>query len=138
MAAQAKRKSTKTSAEPPLRILCFGNSLTCGYPVGNPYADKVAEKIEAAFPGRKVECEVEGMPGDLVTTGLFLNRMQMSCKRPTRFLFIYPVAWPCVYALRLFHWQSRFVIPYGGRTDALVYLLLISLAPEINILLLRD
>ncbi|KAI1166508.1 SGNH hydrolase-type esterase domain-containing protein [Nemania serpens] len=78
MAAQAKRKSTKTSAEPPLRILCFGNSLTCGYPVGNPYADKVAEKIEAAFPGRKVECEVEGMPGDLVTTGLFLNRMQMS------------------------------------------------------------
>ncbi|KAI1119651.1 GDSL-like Lipase/Acylhydrolase [Nemania sp. NC0429] len=78
MAAQAKRKSTRKGAEPPLRILCFGDSLTCGYPVDNPYAAKVAEKIEAAFPGRKVECEVEGMPGDLVTTGLFLERMRMS------------------------------------------------------------
>ncbi|KAI0545775.1 GDSL-like Lipase/Acylhydrolase [Xylaria curta] len=77
MPAQAK-KSTKSSAEPPLRILCFGNSLTCGYPVGHPYAERLAQKIEEAFPGRKVECEVEGMPGDLVTNGQYLDRMNMS------------------------------------------------------------
>lgn len=75
-----KRASTSKSAEPPLRILCFGDSLTSGYPVDTPYAGCMAEKIEAAFPGRKVECEVEGAPGDLVTDGRFLNRMQMSCE----------------------------------------------------------
>jgi lysophospholipase L1-like esterase len=79
--AQA-RKSTKTSAEAPLRILCFGNSLTCGYPIDNPYAVRLAQKIEEAFPGRKIEYEVEGMPGDLVTRGLYLDRMQRSCKCP--------------------------------------------------------
>ncbi|KAI0196150.1 SGNH hydrolase-type esterase domain-containing protein [Xylaria flabelliformis] len=81
MPAQAK-KPTKSSAEPPLRILCFGNSLTCGYPVGRPYAERLAQKIEEAFPGRKVECEVEGMPGDLVTAGQYLDRMNMSSKHP--------------------------------------------------------
>ncbi|KAI0489655.1 SGNH hydrolase-type esterase domain-containing protein [Xylaria cf. heliscus] len=80
--AQAKtRKSAKPStAEPPLRILCFGNSLTCGYPVDHPYAVRLARKIEEAFPGRKVECDVEGMPGDLVTNGHYINRMEMSWK----------------------------------------------------------
>lgn len=102
MAAQTKRKSTKTSSRaepppPPLRILCFGDSLTAGYPVGHPYAAKVAQKIEETFPGREVECAVEGVPGDLVTTGWFLNRMQMqmqmSCKSTgPSVLFIYVVA----------------------------------------------
>ncbi|KAI0432635.1 SGNH hydrolase-type esterase domain-containing protein [Xylaria sp. FL1042] len=73
-----KHKHAKKSADPPLRILCFGNSLTCGYPVGDPYAGRMIEKIEEAFPGRRVECEVEGMPGDLVTTGQYIPRMQDS------------------------------------------------------------
>ncbi|KAI1121447.1 GDSL-like Lipase/Acylhydrolase [Nemania abortiva] len=77
MAGRA-RKSTKAPAEPPLRILCFGDSLTCGYPIDNPYADRLVHKIEEAFPGRTIEHEVEGMPGDLVTTGQYLSRMQMS------------------------------------------------------------
>ncbi|KAI0871265.1 GDSL-like Lipase/Acylhydrolase [Hypoxylon argillaceum] len=72
------RKSAKKSAEEPLRVLCFGDSLTCGYPISHPYAKRLAQKIEAAFPGRRIEYEVEGMPGDLVTTGQFLSRMQMS------------------------------------------------------------
>ncbi|KAJ2973043.1 hypothetical protein NUW58_g9041 [Xylaria curta] len=84
MASQAK-KSTKPSSELPLRILCFGNSLTCGYPVDNPYAIRLVQKIEEAFPGRKVEYEVDGMPGDLVTTGQYIPRMRRSwatAKRP--------------------------------------------------------
>ncbi|KAF2970183.1 hypothetical protein GQX73_g3382 [Xylaria multiplex] len=75
--ASGSKKPTKNT-EPPLRILCFGNSLTCGYPVGNPYATRLAQKIEDAFPGRTVECEVEGMPGDLVTTGQYIDRMKAS------------------------------------------------------------
>ncbi|KAI1819864.1 SGNH hydrolase-type esterase domain-containing protein [Xylaria intraflava] len=76
--AAPSQKPTKDHPEPPIRILCLGDSLTCGYPVGNPYADRLARKIEAAFPGRRVEFDVEGMPGDLVTTGSFISRMQMS------------------------------------------------------------
>ncbi len=79
---QTRGKATKKSAEPPLRILCFGDSLTCGYPIGNPYAGRLAEMIEEAFPGRRVECEVEGLPGDLVTNGEYMPRMERSCKWP--------------------------------------------------------
>ncbi|KAI3337812.1 SGNH hydrolase-type esterase domain-containing protein [Ustulina deusta] len=75
---QTRGKATKKSAEPPLRILCFGDSLTCGYPIGNPYAGRLAEMIEEAFPGRRVECEVEGLPGDLVTNGEYMPRMERS------------------------------------------------------------
>ncbi|KAI0117742.1 GDSL-like Lipase/Acylhydrolase [Nemania sp. FL0031] len=80
MASRVRKasKTTTTAAEPPLRILCFGDSLTCGFPIDNPYANQLVQKIEAAFPGRRIECEVEGMPGDLVTTGRYIKRMQMS------------------------------------------------------------
>ncbi|KAI0402032.1 GDSL-like Lipase/Acylhydrolase [Xylaria palmicola] len=79
MAAQARLSSLRASAGPPLRILCFGDSLTDGYPVGNPYAERLGQKIQAAFPGRRVEYHVEGLPGDLVTSGgQYFNRMQMS------------------------------------------------------------
>ncbi|KAI0206254.1 GDSL-like Lipase/Acylhydrolase [Astrocystis sublimbata] len=77
MPGQAK----KPSNEPPLRILCFGNSLTCGFPANHPYAERLAQKIEEAFPGRRVECEVEGLPGDLVTNSHFTKRMEASWKR---------------------------------------------------------
>ncbi|KAI1180648.1 GDSL-like Lipase/Acylhydrolase [Nemania sp. FL0916] len=77
MSGHAKKHS-KTGAEAPLRILCFGDSLTSGYPVDHPYAERLAQKIREAFPGRRLKCEDEGMPGDLVTTGQFVSRMQMS------------------------------------------------------------
>ncbi|GAW12231.1 hypothetical protein ANO14919_015920 [Xylariales sp. No.14919] len=89
--ATRTNKPAKGSTEPPLRILCFGNSLTCGYPVGNPYAVRLAQKIEEAFPGRTVEYEVEGMPGDLVTTGQYINRMQASWESAQ-----YPYDWTIV------------------------------------------
>ncbi|KAI1294529.1 SGNH hydrolase-type esterase domain-containing protein [Xylaria venustula] len=77
MAGRTNRKRPKNN-EPPLRILCFGDSLTAGHPVGNPYAHRLAETIEAAFPSRYVEYEVEGVPGDLVTSGSYISRMQAS------------------------------------------------------------
>ncbi|KAI0526024.1 GDSL-like Lipase/Acylhydrolase [Xylaria bambusicola] len=69
-------KFYRNMTKPPLRILCFGNSLTRGYPVEHPYARKLASKIEQAFPGRKVEYVVDGLPGDLVTIGNYIPRMQ--------------------------------------------------------------
>ncbi|TGJ78250.1 hypothetical protein E0Z10_g10510 [Xylaria hypoxylon] len=90
MAARAN-KPTKKSTEPPLRILCFGNSLTCGFPVGNPYAGQLARKIEEAFPGRAVEYDVEGWPGDLVTRGHYTRRMQNSWESAQ-----YPYDWTIV------------------------------------------
>ncbi|GAP84942.1 putative GDSL-like lipase [Rosellinia necatrix] len=76
--SQARRPAKASAEEPPLRILCFGNSLTFGYPESHPYAEVLAQKIEEAFPGRKVECEVEGVPGDFVVDGKYLSRMQAS------------------------------------------------------------
>ncbi|OTB05572.1 hypothetical protein M426DRAFT_137495 [Hypoxylon sp. CI-4A] len=61
-----------------LRILCFGNSLTAGFPAGQPYADKLKEKLEDAFLGHgyaEIDYEVDGVPGDLVTRGSFISRM---------------------------------------------------------------
>lgn len=64
----------------PLRILCFGNSLTSGFPADHPYAVKMKEKLEAAFPSLDVQCEVNGVPGDLVTRGTFKQRLATSWK----------------------------------------------------------
>ncbi|EAW08776.1 SGNH/GDSL hydrolase family protein [Aspergillus clavatus NRRL 1] len=65
-----------------LSILCFGNSLTAGYyHYGleyHPYAGKLKEKLQAAFPSTKFTVDVEGLPGDRVISpgGAFLPRMQ--------------------------------------------------------------
>ncbi|KAI1417128.1 SGNH hydrolase [Hypoxylon sp. FL1857] len=62
-----------------LRILCFGDSLTAGFPAGQPYAEKLKEKLEDAFLGHgygEIEYEVDGVPGDLVTRGSFIERME--------------------------------------------------------------
>ncbi|KAI1776567.1 SGNH hydrolase [Hypoxylon cercidicola] len=68
----------------PLRILCFGNSLTAGYPAGQPYAVKLKEKLEEAFRGHlfsEIQYDVDGVPGDLVTRGSFTDRMRANWKR---------------------------------------------------------
>ncbi|KAI1631676.1 SGNH hydrolase [Biscogniauxia mediterranea] len=111
-----------------LRILCFGNSLTCGYPEGRPYAGKLKERLEEELnsssssssststsnsnsnnggssssstkargggggrerererergrEGEKkivVECVVDGVPGDLVVNGGFIERLERRC-----------------------------------------------------------
>ncbi|KAH8676201.1 SGNH hydrolase-type esterase domain-containing protein [Xylariales sp. PMI_506] len=74
---------------PSLRILCLGDSLTAGYPADHPYAEQLAKRLRAAFPatsysaGRTVEVDVDGIPGDLVTRGTFLRRMEARWARET-------------------------------------------------------
>ncbi|KAH9884761.1 GDSL-like Lipase/Acylhydrolase [Xylariomycetidae sp. FL2044] len=68
---QAKKKTR-------FGILCLGNSLTAGYPHGTPYAERLKEKLEEAFPQYDVQYEVDGVPGDLVTKGSFIERMEMN------------------------------------------------------------
>jgi lysophospholipase L1-like esterase len=58
-----------------LNVLCFGNSLTAGFPAGQPYAQKLAETVRKSFPAIRVHTEVEGRPGDLVVGGAFIPRM---------------------------------------------------------------
>ncbi|KAI0597971.1 SGNH hydrolase [Biscogniauxia sp. FL1348] len=95
--------SSSTQAQT-LRILCFGNSLTCGYPEGHPYAAKLKERLEEelnssststsssgvssslskAGRGRErergkrtvVKCVVDGVPGDLVLRGRYIERLE--------------------------------------------------------------
>ncbi|KAI1214193.1 SGNH hydrolase [Annulohypoxylon truncatum] len=70
-----------------LRILCFGNSLTSGFPAGKPYAERLKEKLEDAFLGHgygEILYEVDGVPGDLVTRGSYLGRMEDAWKQAMR------------------------------------------------------
>ncbi|KAI2606552.1 SGNH hydrolase [Hypoxylon sp. NC1633] len=70
-----------------LRILCFGDSLTAGFPAGRPYAERLREKLDQAFRGHgysAVECEVDGVPGDLVTKGSYAERMQEALRVAAR------------------------------------------------------
>ncbi|OQE32222.1 hypothetical protein PENSTE_c001G09315 [Penicillium steckii] len=64
-----------------ISILCFGNSLTAGYHCFgleyHPYAEKLKETIQAVRPNTDITTDVEGLPGDLVTSpGAFLRRLQ--------------------------------------------------------------
>ncbi|RYP91500.1 hypothetical protein DL770_002346 [Monosporascus sp. CRB-9-2] len=65
----------------PLRILCFGDSLTAGWPSMDPYAGKLEEKLDEALLHIEVHCEVEGMPGDEVVRGSYERRMQKAWSR---------------------------------------------------------
>lgn len=66
-----------------LRVLCLGDSLTSGYPVGQPYGYKLQDELESAFLGHgygEVEVVNDGDPGELVTKGTFKERMEEQCK----------------------------------------------------------
>ncbi|KAI1761532.1 SGNH hydrolase [Hypoxylon sp. FL1150] len=79
-----RKMTTSNRATLPVSILCFGNSLTAGYPAGQPYAVRLKEKLEEAFRGHlfsEVDYEVDGLPGDLVTRGKYLNRMRSDWKK---------------------------------------------------------
>lgn len=56
-------------AQRPLRILCFGDSLTAGYTEDglqyHPYLQVLRRKLREAFPGLQVEIDEDGMDGGL-------------------------------------------------------------------------
>jgi lysophospholipase L1-like esterase len=67
----------------PLRILCFGDSLTEGYNnYGlrmDPYSTTMQELLEAQLGGEyEIEVETDGESGELVTRG-FEGRMRAWC-----------------------------------------------------------
>jgi hypothetical protein len=67
----------------PLRILCFGDSLTSGYyGMGTgcrPYSITFEEKLSSAFPDRDVKVTENGMPGDVVSFKAFNQRLDEEC-----------------------------------------------------------
>lgn len=75
-----------SDAMPPkkLRILCLGASLVAGYSsngaVYRPFSHHVVKMLGMIMPEADIETVVDGLPGDRVTTGLFLERMQKHCE----------------------------------------------------------
>lgn len=69
-----------------MRILCLGASLVAGYSSGgcveHPFAQNLARVLRASMPGTEIDIVVDGVPGDLVTSGTFSRRMQKQCKVP--------------------------------------------------------
>ncbi|KAI5926329.1 SGNH hydrolase [Camillea tinctor] len=92
--------SSPSSETQTIRILCFGDSLTSGTPESHPYAGKLKERLEELLnnsssspttrstggtkgsKGREkekkivLECEVAGLPGDWVTGGQYMKRLE--------------------------------------------------------------
>lgn len=63
-------------SRPPLRILCFGDSLTAGWPSQHPYGGKLEEKLEAALPHLRPICKIDGLPGNKVAYDSYRKRME--------------------------------------------------------------
>lgn len=82
--AQRQAPTTTSAKRTPLRILCFGDSLTSGYPTGMPYAIQLRLKLAAAFPHHEISCDVEGVPGDQVAKGKFDERLVASWRLAQR------------------------------------------------------
>ncbi|KAH8774531.1 SGNH hydrolase-type esterase domain-containing protein [Diaporthe sp. PMI_573] len=63
-----------------IRILFLGASLVAGYSsmgaVYHPFSQHVVKMLGTIMPDTKIETVVDGVPGDLVTRGKFLERMQ--------------------------------------------------------------
>ncbi|KAK3392921.1 SGNH hydrolase-type esterase domain-containing protein [Podospora didyma] len=68
----------------PLRILCFGDSLTSGYSnmgcISHPYAEKMGQMLEMAYPHFDLEMVEDGVPGATVKFG-FLKRIERHFSR---------------------------------------------------------
>lgn len=77
-------------ARKPLRILCFGDSLTSGYFCfgmdSHPYSLKLEDKLTGALPGVDVETVTNGVPGDVATFKRFTDRMRDECGCPFSFI----------------------------------------------------
>jgi len=77
--------SISPSTLPPLKILCFGDSLTEGFSMMGlrmtPYSDSLYATLKRKWPQREVEVHTDGVSGDLVTVprGEFGKRMKKRC-----------------------------------------------------------
>ena len=69
----------------PIRILCFGDSLTEGYTQQGtsftPYSGVFKSFLQKS--GREVQVVTDGESGDQVTAGTFGRRMAVRCKSLT-------------------------------------------------------
>ncbi|GMK57921.1 hypothetical protein CspeluHIS016_0407550 [Cutaneotrichosporon spelunceum] len=67
----------------PLRILCFGDSLTSGWSSAPdaPYATSLEKRVRAAFPSQSVFVQADGQPGDTAAHG-FPRRMRKAATQP--------------------------------------------------------
>lgn len=69
-----------TESTDPIKILCFGDSLTAGYHSWGmeyqPYATRLEERLKHRYPSKEFDITVDGVPGDLVTAGTFVSRLQ--------------------------------------------------------------
>ncbi|KAF7546634.1 hypothetical protein G7Z17_g8299 [Cylindrodendrum hubeiense] len=69
----------------PLRILCFGDSLTSGYFCfgmdSHPYSLKLEDKLTGALPEFDVQIVTNGVPGDVATFKRFTDRMREECDK---------------------------------------------------------
>lgn len=67
-----------------IRILCLGASLVAGFSsmgaVYHPFSTHIVKMLKATMPDVDVEVVVDGVPGDRVTTGTFVKRMQRHCR----------------------------------------------------------
>lgn len=72
-----------TPSNAPLRVLCFGNSLTSGYHAwgtgSHPYSTILAARLHEAFPSRRIEVATSGVPGDIVCGPAFYERLKKEC-----------------------------------------------------------
>jgi hypothetical protein len=66
-----------------LRILCFGASLVEGFTQGGfrytPYSISMSRKLREKWPQMKLDVDVNGMSGDMVTGG-YKARMERACE----------------------------------------------------------
>ncbi len=64
----------------PIRILCFGASITAGWSqLGSryyPYANTLEARLKEALPNRNFSVQVDGLPGDTVMYGQYSKRLR--------------------------------------------------------------
>ncbi|KAF5671757.1 esterase [Fusarium heterosporum] len=67
------------------RVLCFGDSLTSGFfndGLGShPYAIKLRDRLTGTFPEVNFDIDVNGVPGDIVSSDRFYKRMNTAWRR---------------------------------------------------------
>lgn len=64
----------------PVRILCFGASITAGWSqLGSryyPYANTLETRLKEALPGRYFAVQIDGLPGDTAVYGQYMKRLR--------------------------------------------------------------
>ena len=63
----------------PIRILCFGASITAGWSQLGlryyPYANTLETRLKEAFPDKNFSIQIDGLPGDTVIQGQYMKRL---------------------------------------------------------------